>query len=151
MIQREKLFVKLKLLHKKGELAKSQCGSYFFNFLRPLLAANVVLEQRSGAGRRLVVADHSILQAFIDQNFHDIESSEQSSQRIVGVQRFRDSKAFASNNPELVQVRAWQRNILFRNDSVVDAVAKTDLHSVFSFQVGPLYTLHDCCALLRGR
>jgi hypothetical protein len=150
MIQREKLLVKLRLLQEKGQLAKSQCGRYFVNFLRPLLAANVVLEERSGSGRRVVVADRSILQAFIDQNFHDIESSERFSQRIVGVQRFRDSKAFASNNPELVHVRAWQRNILFRNDSVVDAVAKTDLHSVFSFQVGPLYTLRDCCALIEG-
>lgn len=150
MIQREKLFVKLTLLKEKGQLAKSQCGRHFLDFLQPLLAADVVLEQRSGAGRRLVVADHSILQAFIDQNFHDIESSEQSSQRILGVQRFRDSKAFANNNPEVVQVRAWQRNILFRNDSVVDAVAKTNLHSVFSFQLGPFYTLRDRCALIEG-
>lgn len=150
MIQREKLFVKLNLLKEKGQLPKSQCGSHFLDFLHPLLAADVVVEQRSGAGRRLVVADHSILHAFIGQNFPHIESSGQSSQRILGVRRFRDSKAFASNNPEVVQVRAWQRNILFRNDSVVDAVGKTHLHSVFSFQVGPLYTLHDRCALIEG-
>jgi hypothetical protein len=150
MIQREKLFVKLKLLHKKGQLAKSQCGKHFVNFLKPLLSANVVTEQRSGAGRKLVVGDFAILQAFIDQNFHEVNVSRQILQRIAGVQRFRDSKAFASDNPELVHVRAWEKNILIKNGTVVDVVRETALHSVFSFQLSPLYTLHGRCALVEG-
>jgi hypothetical protein len=150
MIQREKLFIKLNLLKEKGQLQKSQCGRHFLDFLQPLLAANVVLEQRSGGGRRLVVEDLFVLQAFIEQNFHDVNVSHQVLQRVVGVQRFRDSKAFASDNPELVHVRAWGRNVLIKNETVVDAVRETALHSVFSFQLSPLYTLHGHCALVEG-
>jgi hypothetical protein len=150
MIQREKLFFKLKLLHKKGQLAKSQCGRQFLNFVQPLLSANVVTEERSGSGRKLVVGDLTVLQAFIDQNFHDATRNREVLQRIAGVQRFRDSKAFASDNPELVHVRAWRKNILIKNETVVDAVRETALHSVFSFQLSHLYTLHGRCALVEG-
>jgi hypothetical protein len=150
MIQREKLFIKLRGLQEKGWLPKSECGAHFLNLLRPLLAANVITEQRSGAGRRLVVGDLAVLQAFIDQNFHDVEVSHQVLQRIVGVQRFRDSKAFASDNPELVHVRAWGKNVLIKNEAVVDAVRETAMHSVFSFQLNSLYSLHGRCALVEG-
>jgi hypothetical protein len=150
MIQREKLLVKLRLLKEKGQLPRSQCGVNFLRLLRPLLAASVVIEQRSGAGRKLVVGDRAVLEAFISQNFHETGSSEQFSQRILGVERFRDSKAFASNNPELVHVRAWGKNVLIKNQTMVDAVGETVLHSVFSFQLSPLYTLHGCCALIEG-
>lgn len=150
MIQREKLFVKLSLLKEKGHLPRSQCGPNFLTFLRPLLAANVVIEHRSGAGRKLVVRNLAVLEAFIKQNFHDINVSHQALQRVRGVQRFRDSKAFASDNPELVHVRAWETNILIKNETVVDAVRETSLHSVFSFQLSPLYTLRGRCALVEG-
>lgn len=150
MIQKEKLFSKLSLLKEERELPKSQCGRQFLDFLRPLLAANIITEERSGAGRKLVVGDVAVLQAFIDQHFHDANMRHQVLQRIVGVQRFRDSKAFASDNPELVHVRAWGTNVLIKNEAVVDAVRETSVHSVFSFQLSPLYSLHGRCALVEG-
>jgi hypothetical protein len=150
MIQKERLFNKLCLLKEAREFPKSQCGRQFLNFLRPLLAANVITEERSGAGRKLVVGDLAVLQAFIDQNFHDVTVSHQVLQRVVGVQRFRDSKAFASDNPELVHVRAWENNVLVKNETVVDVVRETAVHSVFSFQLSPLYSLHGRCALVEG-
>jgi hypothetical protein len=150
MIQREKLFAKLKRLKQTGQLAKSQCGRQFLTLLRPLLATNVVTEKRSGAGRKLVVEAPAALQAFIDHNFHDVEVSHQVLRRVAGVQRFRDSKAFASDNPELVHVRAWRQNILIKGEVVLDAVRETALHSVFSFQLSPLYTVHGRCALVEG-
>jgi hypothetical protein len=150
MIRPETLFVKLCQLKEKGQLPKSQCGSHFLSLLRPLLAANVVVEHRSGSGRRLSVRDHATLGAFIDQNFHDIPQNRRLPERVRGVQRFRDSKAFASDNPEIVQVRAWRDNVLTRNGAVIDAVAETRVHSVFSFRLDPLYTLHGSCALVEG-
>jgi hypothetical protein len=150
MIQKERLLNKLKLLKEERELSKSQCGRQFLNFVRPLFAANVITEQRSGAGRKLVVGDIAVLQAFIDHNFPDVKVSDKVLQRVVGVQRFRDSKVFASDNPELVHVRAWGENVLIKNKAVVDAVRETATHSVFSFQLSPLYTLHGRCALVEG-
>lgn len=150
MIHQEKLLVKLSLLKDKGQLPKSQCGISFLVFLRPLLAANVVVEQRAGSGRRLIVRDSATLEAFIERNFHNIELDKGLPQRVIGVQRFRDSKAFRSDNPDIVQVRAWRDNILARDGEAVDVVDETTLHSVFSFQLGQSYTLHGCCALVEG-
>jgi hypothetical protein len=150
MIRQEKLFVRLTLLSDRGELPKSQCSNSFLIFLRPLLAANVVVEQRTGSGRRLVVQDPATLGAFIAQNFRNVEPRDDLPQRVVGVKRFRDSKAFPSDNPEIVQVRAWKRNVLRRNGEAVDAAGETSLHSVFSFQLGTPYTLHARCALVEG-
>jgi hypothetical protein len=150
MIHQERLFSKLTLLQDRGRLPKSQCGNSFLVFLRPLLAANIVMEQRSGSGRRLIVRDRATLRAFIDKNFHNFELHDNLPQRVIGVKRFRDTKAFASDNPEIVQVRAWQGNVLRKNHKAVDAVAETNLHSVFSFQLGTRYTLHGRCALVEG-
>jgi hypothetical protein len=150
MIHQEKLFLKLSVLKDKGQLPKSQCGRSFMVFLRPLLAANVVVEERAGSGRRLIVRDRATLEAFIDRNFHNFVLDENLPQRIIGVQRFRDSKAFRSDNPDIVQVRAWRNNVLARNGAAVDVVGETTLHSVFSFRLSPSYTLNGCCALVEG-
>lgn len=150
MIRQEKLFDKITLLKDRGQLPKSQCGKQFLTFLRPLVAANVIVELRSGSGRRLIVQDQATLGVFIEKNFPNVEANDNLPHRVVGVKRFRDSKAFASDNPEIVQVRAWQRNVLRRNGRTIDAVAETDLHSVFAFQAGTPYSLHGRCALVEG-
>lgn len=150
MIHQEKLFLKLRLLKERGQLPKSQCGNYFMVFLRPLLSANVVIEQRSGSGRRLIVKDGATLAAFIDRHFNRGQPTGDLPQRVVGVHRFRDSKAYPNDNPEIVQVRAWRQHVLLRNAEPVGADVETSLHSVFSFQLGTTYTLHDRCALVEG-
>jgi hypothetical protein len=150
MIYQEQFLRKLTLLKDQGQLRKSQCGGHFLKFVRPLLSANVIVEQRWGSGRRLTVRDGATLCAFIERNFPNGMSGNGLPQRVMGVQRFRDSKAFRSDNPEIVLIRAWQGNVLRRNGLSVDVVDNTNLHSVFSFRMGPAYSVHGLCALIEG-
>jgi hypothetical protein len=150
MIYQENLLRKLALLEYQGQLRKSQCSGHFMTFLRPLLSANVVVEERCGSGRRVTVRDGVTLHAFIERKFPNGVPGDGLPQRVMGVQRFRDSKAFRSDNPEIVLIRAWQGNVLRRNGLAVDVVDETNLHSVFSFRAGPAYSLHGLCALIEG-
>jgi hypothetical protein len=118
--------------------------------LEPLLATSVIVEQRSGSGRALKVNDSSALELFIRQSFPDHESPEGLPRRVIGVHRFRDSKALASDNPVIVQVRAWQPSIFCKNGEDVCADEETSSHSVFAFQLESSYTLHGRCALVEG-
>jgi hypothetical protein len=43
-----------------------------------------------------------------------------------------------------------RQHVLFRNSEPVGVDVETGLHSVFSFQLGTTYTLHDRCALVEG-
>ena len=69
-----------------------------------------------------------------------------------GVARFRDSKAFASNTPEIVVVRAWREDALLLNDQPACAAAATARHGIFSFLLnhGPGYSLRSPCALVEN-
>src|ERR1700694_4691035 len=136
MIRKEQFLFKLRKLKNNGGLPKSECGNTFIAFLGPLITANVIVEQRAGNGRRLVVRNAPTLAAFIERNFPDHEADGKLPQRVIGVKRFRDSKAFASDNPEIVQVRGWKENVLQRHGVPIDVVGETSLHSVFSFQLG---------------
>jgi hypothetical protein len=72
--------------------------------------------------------------------------------RIVGVARFRDTKALAPDEPTLVCVRAWQANVLFRIGEPVEAAAATAAHGVFAFMLKDQssYTLRGACALVEN-
>jgi hypothetical protein len=108
------------------------------------------VEERSGAGRRLRIRDRAALELFINQHFPNNESNEKMSSRVAGVHRFRDTKAFSSDSPSIIQVRAWQGDVLLKNAERVDADTNTRTHSVFSFQIGAAYTLNGPCALVEN-
>lgn len=146
----EQLLKSLTALHDKGQLPKSQCSKSLLDVLKPLLTTSAIVEQRSGSGRILVVKDRSLLGAFIRQSFPDDESPQGLPQRVIGVHRFRDSKTFRSDNPLIVEVRAWQADILFKNGECVRADNETRIHSVFAFQMETGYTLKGRCALVEG-
>ncbi len=112
----------------------------------------MVVEERSGAGRRLAVHDARAARDFFAQRYPDAAVFEGASNRIVGAARFRDTKAFSSNEPILVCVRAWNGNVLFHGDQPVAAAAATAEHGVFAFLLGDRspYSLRGTCALVEG-
>lgn len=140
------------VLLNQGSLPRSACSRSLLEALRPLLDSYVVVEERSGAGRRLVVRDAPVAQDFFAQRYPDAAVFEGASNRIVGAARFRDTKALSFNEPIPVCVRAWDGNVLFHGDQSVDAAAATTTHGVFAFLLyaqNP-YTLRGACALVEN-
>ena len=108
MTGQERLLAKLTALCESGSLTKSRCGTTFLRVLRPLLATSVIVEERSGAGRKMIVLDRAALELIIKQHFPNDESDENAPSRVAGVRRFRDTKTFSSDNTLIVQVLAWR-------------------------------------------
>jgi hypothetical protein len=111
-----------------------------------------VAEERSGGGRRLVVRDASALQEFSRLHFPDSPVPGGLSSRATGVARFRDSKAFASDTPEIVSVRAWSEKALLQKGQPTGAAAATAQHGVFSLLLAGAahYALRGPCALVEN-
>ena len=152
MTVRENISAQLELLIERGATPKSACGASFLKFVQPLLDAEVIVEERSGAGRRLVVRDKTAVRAFCLHNFPNAPVSAGDSARFAGVARFRDSKAFAGDTPEIVVVRAWSEDSLLRDNQPTYAAALTAQNGVFSFLLnhGTGYSLHGPCALVEN-
>lgn len=83
-------------LLESGALPLSRCGRSFLQILRPVLDSGVVAEEKSAAGRRLVVRDATALRAFIAGRYPNAQTFPDAPSRIVSVARFRDSKVLAT-------------------------------------------------------
>ncbi len=140
------------LTHLLGELAmsRSACSGSLLRKLRPLLHAGVVVEERSGTGRRLVVRDAVALQEFIRTHFPGALSSESAASRVAGVASFRNSKVFASDTPEIISVRAWLDTAILDDGRPAGAATATARHGVFSFLLHPRYRIHGNAALVEN-
>jgi hypothetical protein len=146
------ILAQLQRLREHGTLARSLCSGSLLQTLRPLIDAGIVADERSGAGRRLVVRDRAALAQFVRKEFPDVETSPGTSTRLVGVARFRDSKALPNDTSEIVTVRVWQDTTLCRDAQPVGAAPMTTAHGVFSFLLehpSP-YTLSGPCALVEN-
>lgn len=150
MTNQERLLAKLRALAEKGALSRSQCGTSLVKFLKPLLATQVVVEQRSGAGRTFLLRNRGALTEFIERNFPNDDSPGGMPKRVMGVRRFRNSKAFPSDNAQIVQVRAWKDGLLRKNGVSVPVHLETTDHGIFSFRISAAYTLHGPCALIEN-
>ena len=152
MTAAENILAQITHLLEQGAMPRSACSSSLLDTLRPVLDAGVVVEERSGGGRRLVVRDPSALQDFSRQRFPDIPVSAGLSSRAAGVARFRDSKTFASDTPEIVSVRAWSEQALLRNGQPVGAALATAHHGIFAFLLlaAERYVLRGPCALVEN-
>ena len=151
MTVNESIMSKLATLLQQGSLPKSACSGAFLKLLKPLIGG-VVVEERSGTGRRLVVCDMPALQHFVKARFPDAATSKGTHSRIVGVARFRDSKALAADTSDIVMLRAWSNEALWRDDVRVPAATATTMHGVFSFVLAPnsRYELRVPCALVEN-
>ena len=152
MTSGERSYAQFAALLDQGSRPRSACSGSFLKALRPLLDSGVVVEERSGAGRRLAVRDASAAKVFFAQRYPDAGVFDGASSRIVGVARFRDTKALVFNEATVISVRAWRPNVLFRGDQPVDAAAATAEHGVFSFHLSDRapYALRGACALVEN-
>ena len=152
MTAEENIRAQFVALLKEGSLPRCTCSSSFLRALRPLLDSAVVVEEKSGAGRRIAVRDAAAAHAFVAQRYPDAAVFEGASSRIVGVAQYRDTKAHAADEATLVSVRAWQPDVLFRGGRALDVAAATKEHGVFSFLLGTptSYALRSACALVEN-
>ena len=148
----ENIYAQFATLLEQGSLPRSACSGSFLKVLQPLLDSGVVVEERAGAGRRLTVRDASAAKLFFAQRYPDAGVFDGATSRVVGVARFRDTKALAFNESTLVSVRAWQPDVLFRGEQAVNVAAATAEHGVFSFLLGERnsYALRGTCALVEN-
>jgi len=123
---------RLQRLQAEGSLARTSCARVFLHALAPLLSAGVIIEERSGAGRRLVVRQPAALAAFIEREFPGAGLAETDLSRTAGVAQFRNSKIFPSDTPEIVSLRAWSESAVRKNGEPCAAAAATAAHGVFS-------------------
>jgi len=148
----ESIRVQLATLLERGSLPKSACSGALLRSLKPLLDSDVVAEERSGAGRRLIVRDAGALRMFFKSRFPNIVTSDETPARIAGVARFRDSKALAGDTPDIVLLRTWSDTALWCGDVPLSAGSATKMHGLFAFVLTPVsrYELRAPCALVEN-
>ena len=150
MTTKESILARITSLLEKGSLAKTTCSPSLLRTLQPLLDAGVVVEKRSGSGRRLVVCDDAALRQFIQRHFPNIQIDDDHMSRTAGVARFRDSKTFISDTPEILSVRAWSEQALLKDGEPVGAALASSKHGVFSFLLNDHYALRGNCAVVEN-
>jgi hypothetical protein len=143
---------KLEILRKDGALPKSACSGALLKHLRPLLDAGVIIEERAGAGRRLVVRGPQELHAHVRSAFPDVPVTADAPSRVASIARFRDSKALAGDTPDILTLRAWSDTALWRDGHRVLGAEGTAAHGVFSFvlKCDAHYELRGPWALVEG-
>ena len=152
MTAEEHIRAQCELLLQQGSLPRSSCRAGLLAALRPLLDSGVVLEERSGAGRRLVVRDPSTARMFVARRFPGAPVFAGASSRVASVVAFRNSKTLARDEPEIVCARAWRSGVLRRDDQEVDVNQATSAHGMFSFLLDAPspYALRGPCALVEN-
>jgi hypothetical protein len=143
---------KLRELVENGALPASQCGHAFQKLLAPMLDGGVLEWKRIGGGRRLVVNNADALRDFWRQRFPEAALPTDAGSRIASVSRFRDTKAIANSENEIVSIRAWRNDALLKDSKPVGAATTTTAHDVFSFLLTKdcPYELRGSCALVEN-
>jgi hypothetical protein len=139
-------------LHELAEarsLPASQCGQAFLDLVAPLLDSGVLAWRQGGPGRRLVVEHNDVFRAFCRQHFPEAAPPPDAGSRVAAVGRFRDTKALANTENEIITLRVWRDEALLKDGNPCGAAAATAAHGVFSFVLTPgvPYRLHGRCAL----
>ena len=152
MIQAENTSLQIKHLLENGQMPNSSCSAALRRALRPLLDSGVVVEEKAGGGRRLVVRNVTTLRDFSRSHFPEVSTDPELGTRTAGVARFRDSKSFPSDTPEVITTRVWAGNALLKGGGPVPAASATLEHGVFSFLLREKtpYSLHGPCALVEN-
>lgn len=152
MTAAENILTQLDRLCEHGGMPRSQCSGSLLKMLCPMLDSGVVVEERSGAGRRLVVHDGTALREFRKLRFPEANVPGATPSRVAGVARFRDSKAGASDTPDTLILRAWSDTALWHKGQPVPTAQATAAHGVFSFVLTPScsYELRAPCALVEN-
>lgn len=152
MTPEEQIRSRLSELVADGTLPLSVCSGAFLKVLRPALDSGVVAEEKSGAGRRLVVRNPEAIRLFFAGRYPNAQVFADAPSRVVGVARFRDSKVLANDAAEIVCIKGWKNGTLLRNGALVDVVRATREHGVFAFSLtnNRSYSLRGLCALVEN-
>ena len=143
---------KLLELMESEALPASQCGEAFLKLLAPMLDSGVLGWKRSGGGRRLIVNNADALRNFCRQRFPETTLPTDAGSRIVSVSRFRDTKAMANSENEIISLRVWRDDALSNDGKSIGAATATVAHGVFSFLLAKEcpYELRGSCALVEN-
>jgi hypothetical protein len=143
---------KLCELMESKSLPASQCGQAFLKLVAPMLDSGVLEWKRSSGGRRLVVNNADALRDFCRQRFPEATLPADAGSRVTSVSRFRDTKAMANSENEIISLRAWRDDALLKDGKTVGAATTTTAHGVFSFLLTKNcpYELHGLCALVEN-
>lgn len=151
MIAQEHVLARLNQLLEQGMLARSTCSRQFLAYIAPLVQSGIVIEERAGAGRRLTLVNPGALESFVRDRFPGAALAQDASSREAGIARFRDTKSFRSDTPEIVTVRAWSEAAFVSTEAAFGsstvgqlAVRATADYGIFSF-----LTSGPACAGLR--
>jgi len=149
---KEQVRAQLERFAREGTLAGTACSKALRTRLLPLLASGIVAEERAGAGRRFVLADRQAFARFLARQFPAADLPGPALSRVTGLGRFRDSKAYSSDTPEIVAVRAARDVLLDPDGQPVAAAAATAHHGVFAFllSAGSRYRLEGPTALIEN-
>jgi hypothetical protein len=92
------------------------------------------------------------LRDFCRQRFPEVGLPADPGGRVASVARFRDTKVLANREDEIIALRAWRDDLLWRAGQPVDAAAATAAHGVFAFLLTPdsPYELRGACALVEN-
>ncbi len=150
MTANENILAGMTRLLEEGSLAKSAVSIALLRKLEPLLDAGVVAKTRAGNGWRLMVLDAEALREFMQRNFPNTPLGREHASRTAGVARFRDSKTFVSDTPEILSVRAWVEQSLLKDGEPIGAARASSEHGLFSFVMDSHYSLHGACALVEN-
>jgi hypothetical protein len=143
---------KLRKLVESESLPASQCGKSFLNLLEPLLHGGVLELKPSGGGQKIVVKNAAALRDFCRQRFPETNLSAEIGGRVEGVARFRDTKALANRENEIISLRMWRDDAVLKGGKPVGAATAAAAHGVFSFILAQdcPYELHGACALVEN-
>jgi hypothetical protein len=143
---------KLRKLVESEALPASQCGKVFLNLLEPLLHGGVLELKPSGGGQIIVVKNADALRDFCRQRFPETDLPADVGSRVEGVARFRDTKAMANRENEIISFRVWRDDALLKRGKPVGAAAAAAAHGVFSFLLAldSSYELRGACALVEN-
>jgi hypothetical protein len=152
MSGQENKLVQLTRLMENGTLARSACSREFLATLAPLLDSGIVTEEKSGAGRCFVVHNAEAFRNFIQHHFPNVSVPAGASSRLAAVSRFRDTKAIASDLPEIVTLRSWDDGSVRCDGKSIASATSTRTHGVFAFLLrdASRFTLHGPCALVEN-
>lgn len=111
-------------LSSAGAVPASRVSAKARERLTPLFAADVLVETRAGAGRRVEVRNPETLKQFITRHyprglFADPAADERIDRRTLALSRYRDSKALGGLDFEIVEYRLSGTESLLIGESVV--------------------------------
>lgn len=143
----------LRRLATHGALARQECSDGLLRCVAAQIEGGVLVWEKAGGGRRLVVRSPEGFSRFLAGKFPlyagDVERLDL---RTQGVARFRDSKARRGTGCEVVCLRAWAAQQLWRDQEMVDVVTPTNQHGVFAIRLDDTtpYRLTGCVALVEN-